>query len=176
MEHDKHRERMRQRYLSGGFNSFQEHELLEMLLFYAKPRGNTNPTAHALMERFGSLKNVMEASLDELKEVDGIGEQSAILFKLVTEFTRRYAIEAYRPKGYCFRDMKEIAMFIAPKFTGLDHEQLHMMLFNNRMNLLDHCIVSDGVVNSAEGKRRLLSSLRTTIPTGSQDPLRMMWM
>ena len=133
MEHDKHRERMRERYLSGGFDHFQPHELLEMLLFYARTRGNTNPTAHALMERFGSIKSVMEASLDELEEVEGIGETSAILIKLVTELTRRYAIEAYQPKGASFRNMRDIAMFIAPKFTGLDHEQLHMMLFNNRI-------------------------------------------
>ena len=96
--HEHHRERMRSRYLAAGFDGFQSHELLEMLLYYTKARENTNPTAHALMERFGSIKSVMEATVDELMEVAGIGEQSAILLKLVTEFTKRYTEEAYQPR------------------------------------------------------------------------------
>lgn len=155
--HEHHRERMRERYLTAGFDGFQAHELLEMLLYYTKARENTNPTAHALIERFGSIKSVMEATLDELKEVEGIGEQSAILVKLVTEFTKRYVEECYQPKDPSYRDLYHVAALICPKFMGLDHEQLHMILFNNRMGILDHTIVSDGVVNSADAPSRFIA-------------------
>ena len=155
--HEHHRERMRKRYLTGGFDGFQSHELLEMLLYYTKARENTNPTAHALIERFGSIKNIMEATLDELEEVAGIGEQSAILIKLLTEFTKRYTEECYQPKDPSYHSLYSVAALICPKFTGLDHEQLHMLLFNNRMGILDHCIVSDGVVNSADAPARFIA-------------------
>ena len=53
--HDGHREKMRQRFLTGGLDGFADHEALELLLYYAIPRRDTNPIAHALMERYGSL-------------------------------------------------------------------------------------------------------------------------
>ena len=71
--HENHRERMRERYLKSGFDSFATHEILEMALYYAIPRGDTNEIAHQLMERFGSLKRMFEASVDELQEVPGVG-------------------------------------------------------------------------------------------------------
>ena len=57
--HDGHREKMRQRFLKSGLDAFADHEALELLLYYAIPRRDTNPIAHALMERYGSLSAVL---------------------------------------------------------------------------------------------------------------------
>lgn len=75
--HSNHRKRMRERVKSDGVTALADHELLEMFLFDVIPRRNTNPTAHLLFERFGSLDKVLSASVEELLEVEGIGEVTA---------------------------------------------------------------------------------------------------
>ena len=68
--HDGHRQRMRQQFLSHGPQSMADHELLELALFYAIPRRDTNETAHRLLEQFGSLDRVLTAPEQELEQVD----------------------------------------------------------------------------------------------------------
>lgn len=87
--HAHHRERLRGRYRDNGIISMQEHEILEMLLFYSIPVINTNPVAHALLKEFGSLKNVFEAPIDALSQVDGLGEKSALYISFLGDvFTK----------------------------------------------------------------------------------------
>lgn len=94
--HSGHREKMRTRFLGSGLDSFAEHEALELLLFYAIPRRDTNPTAHALMDRFGTLANVFSASVDDLQSVEGIGESAAILIRLVSLLHQKAAMPSGR--------------------------------------------------------------------------------
>lgn len=84
--HDGHRQRMRDRFLKHGIECFQEHEMLEMLLFYAIPRVNTNELAHRLIDRFGSLYAVVTADIALLREVKGVTENAAVLLKMLPAF------------------------------------------------------------------------------------------
>ena len=60
--HEGHREKLRRRFINdNGFDNFADHQILELLLFYANPRSDTNPIAHDLLDTFGSLKGVLEA-------------------------------------------------------------------------------------------------------------------
>ena len=68
-EHAGHRQRMRERFLTGGLESFADHEVLELMLFYAIPQRNVNPLAHRLLDRFGTLHAVLEAPVEELMKV-----------------------------------------------------------------------------------------------------------
>lgn len=77
--HDGHRARMKKKLLENGEQSFADHELLEVLLYYAIPRRDTNELAHRLMEQFGSLQGVLSASPQELACVQGMGEHAALL-------------------------------------------------------------------------------------------------
>ena len=79
--HDGHREKMRQRFLKNGLEGYADHEALELLLYYALPRRDTNPIAHVLMERYGSLAAVLNAPAEDLKMVEGIGESAAVLLR-----------------------------------------------------------------------------------------------
>ena len=87
--HDGHREKMRARFLAAGLDAFADHEALELLLYYAIPRRDTNPIAHTLMERYGSLSAVLEAPAEDLRKVEGIGESAAILLRLVPQLSRK---------------------------------------------------------------------------------------
>ena len=71
--HDGHRQRLKTEFLARP-DSFPDHKLLELLLFYANPRSDTNPLAHELIDRFGSLAGVLDAPVEELCKVKGVGE------------------------------------------------------------------------------------------------------
>ena len=87
--HRGHREKMRQRFLKSGLEGFADHEALELLLYYAIPRQDTNPIAHRLMDRYGSLTAVLSAPAEDLKKVEGIGESAAVLLKVAGQIGRK---------------------------------------------------------------------------------------
>ena len=89
-EHDGHRDRLRKRFLAHGLDVLQDHEVLELLLFYALPRKDTNDLSRRLLKHFGSISAVLEAPLSELKSFDGIGDNAAVLLHLITPLSRRY--------------------------------------------------------------------------------------
>lgn len=92
--HKDHRSRLRKRYEENGLDSFEDHNVLELLLFYAIPRRDTNPAAHRLISKFGSLSGVFSASVEELQTVEGIGKSSAEYLALVRETGRRCMLDA----------------------------------------------------------------------------------
>lgn len=153
--HKNHRHRMVERSRAYGFSSFADHEILEMLLYYSKPRVDTNEAAHALLERFGRIDNVFEASIDELTQVDGIGVQSAVLIHLIRESARRYT-KAVMQSRKRYENIREVAEFAYACFVGSATEQLYLYLFNNKMEMIDSILLTTGVVNSAEIPSRLM--------------------
>ena len=101
--HAGHRERLRSRFLENGLDTMENHVALELLLFYSIPRGDTNPIAHRLIEKFGSLSAALDAPYEELLETEGIGPSSALLLKLIPELCRRYHNGAAVRSGLCRR-------------------------------------------------------------------------
>ena len=81
--HEGHRERVKRRFRQEGLDSFSDIQALELLLFYVIPRVDTNPIAHALLDHFGSLSQVLDASPEELMKVPGIGENAAVFLTLL---------------------------------------------------------------------------------------------
>ena len=94
--HDGHRERLRKSYLEHGLMSMNDINALELLLFYAIPRRDTNEIAHHLLERFGSLDAVFSAPVEELREVDGIGESAAALITLIPDIMKKSRLSKSR--------------------------------------------------------------------------------
>lgn len=88
--HEGHRQRMRNRYLQGGLQSFSPHEIIELILYYSDPRGDTNKTAHNLIDKFGSVANVFDANIDDLIQIEGVGQQTAVLIKLIPDLFNYY--------------------------------------------------------------------------------------
>lgn len=86
-----HRQRLRERFLNGGADALPDYEMLEMVLFLAQPRGDTKPTAKALMDRFKSFAAVISADPAELREIPGIGDAAVVALKTVREAGIRMA-------------------------------------------------------------------------------------
>lgn len=78
--HDGHRARMRDKIRKGGLCSFQQHEILEYLLFSFVPRKDTNEIAHALIDKFSSLSGVLNASEEDLEKVSGMTPKRGVVF------------------------------------------------------------------------------------------------
>ena len=92
--HDGHRERKREQFLRHGADSFADHELLELLLYSAVPRRDTNPLAHDLINYFGSLHAVFSAPAEELEQVPHIGPNAALLISMIPALHRRAMVSA----------------------------------------------------------------------------------
>lgn len=149
--HNEHRKRMKQKFRDNGLDALHDHETLELLLFYAIPRMNVNPIAHRLMKRFGSLYRVMEAPIEELLRVEGIGENSALLLHLCSELFRRCEIDRVEQnmKQMPLSSTNEIGAFMVPRFLGLRDEAVMLACVDNRGMVLDCQEIARGTVNEA---------------------------
>lgn len=156
--HDGHRERLRRRFLDHGLQSFNEIEALELLLFYALAQKDTNPLAHALLDRFGSLDEVLHASVQELCSVPGIGEKTAALLTLVPELNRLGELSRVR-RTVSLRTTEEMAAYLGPYFSGLQEERLLMVCLDSAMRVISTEELSRGVVNGVRFDVRRLVEL-----------------
>ena len=126
--HKGHRQRMKDRFREEGLDNFSEVQALELLLFYCIPQKDTNPIAHELLNHFGSLSQVLEAPVEELVKVPGIGENAAVLLKLVTDMGRYYLV---------------------PRFFGRRVETVFLLCLDAKCKVLCCKEVGEGSVNSA---------------------------
>lgn len=153
--HDGHREKMRARFLNAGLEAFADHEALELLLYYAIPRRDTNPIAHALMERYGSLSAVLEAPVEDLRKVEGVGESAAILLRLVPQLHRRARLADARDT--VLNSTERTGRYLLELFAGLNREVLYQLCLDQKGKLLACKRLSEGSANSTEVNIRLLA-------------------
>ena len=133
--HSGHRARMKQRYLGQGLEGFSDHEVLELLLYYAIPRADVNPLAHRLMERFGNLHGVLDAEAAELTEVEGVGESAAALLRLIRDVNRRYLLDR-QEKRPLLADSETAGRFLLPHFFGLREERVYAAFLDDELRLI----------------------------------------
>lgn len=87
--HDGHRARKKELFRQNGLDGFADHEVLELVLYYAIPRRDTNEIAHRLLQKFGSLQNIFNAPAEELARVPGVGDGAALYLTLLPEVQKR---------------------------------------------------------------------------------------
>lgn len=146
--HTGHRGRMKEEFLARP-DSFPDHKLLEVLLFYANPRGDTNPTAHALMEQFGSLAGVMDALPEELMKVPGVGNHAVTLLKAVKEASGRYLADRARADEVVAGAAGAYRL-LAPYFFGAREERVYLLCMDGKGKSLGIRLIARGSVNAAE--------------------------
>lgn len=147
--HDRHRERMRQKYREAR-DSLADHELLEIFLFPLLPRKNTNPLAHALIERFGSLDGVMEADPAALCQVEGIGEKTAFALSQVSYLWRRSEEAKERRGGEALDTTDRLGRYFLAKYRGVTEEVVYLLLLDSRARPIDCRKLSEGLVDCSE--------------------------
>ncbi|MCM1335792.1 MAG: hypothetical protein NC084_04700 [Bacteroides sp.] len=154
-----HRERMRRIALTEGLEGFNEHQVLEVLLFFAIPSGDTNPAAHRLIERFGSLRGVLSAGRDELVEVKGIGENAANLIAFSRLFAGRYlraaSFEDERSRRFAHTNASR--QYYEGVFLGEEEEQIRAMAVTEDLRLVKEAKVLAGTFGKVELSARKLA-------------------
>lgn len=154
--HAGHRERVWARYQQAGLDAFAEHEILELILMQAIPRVDVNPTAHRLIDRFGSLAGVLDAPEAELREIPGVGEKAARYLHLLPAISRAYA--RFRgPDAAVLDTLDKAGAYLRSVFIGETEEKLYLLLLDNRMHLLGCSLLATGTVNQVNvNKRRII--------------------
>ncbi len=152
--------------MATGLEGMSDHNILELLLFYAIPYKDTNPIAHRLIESFGSLSAVFKASVEELKRIDGMTENAACLVNMVLPLYAAYANDTKTEKPL-FMNVDEIVDYMRPKFLDTTNERAYALCFDYNHYFIAERRLSDGdVYSTLFDMRKLASAVLETKATG----------
>lgn len=158
--HDGHRERVRDRFLNTGFDQMEEHEMLELVLFYSRARGNTNGIAHELINRFGSFAAVINAPYDELVKVDGIGKGTAVFLKTIPQMLKAYE-ESDKKQTAVLNTLEKCADYMMEKYRGVAVEKLSLLCLDGACRVCDFIWLANGSFASVEVSVKSILSAAT---------------
>ena len=146
--HNGHRERLKERFSSEGLDGFTEIQVLELMLFYCVPRQDTNPLAHRLLEHFGTLAQVLDASPAELERVPGVGKSVSTYLKLSTAVMRRYLVSRAQ-ENVILDSIEKCGDYLVPRFFGKRNETVLLLCLDAKCKVLCCKEVGEGTVNTA---------------------------
>lgn len=155
--HEHHRQRMRDKYLAAK-DTLPDHEILELLLFNVIPRKNTNPIAHRLCRRFGSLRGVLEADMQELMKVDGVGESTAFFLTQLPYLWKRCEMNE-KAEGVLLDTVSKIGEYLASIFRGETVEVVYLLMLDNRARLIGCERLFEGTVTACETDARRIAEI-----------------
>ncbi len=152
--HSGHRQRVKERFMNEGLESFEPHQVLEMLLFFGVHMKDTNELAHRLLDSFGSLYRVLEASFEDLRQVEGVTENVATLICFSGQLVKRYWVDRC-DIGTILDTSQKIGEYFKYRFAGDQEERVLLMSLDNRKKLLNCTCIAKGSVNAADINVRL---------------------
>ena len=153
--HEGHREKVKQRFIEEGLNAFEDHQVLELLLFYTIPRKDTNEMAHRLLEKFGTLESLFDSKPEELVKKGKVTRNTAIFLSMVPELARRYMMLKQGRKPVLDSSSKA-GQFITTLFIGKTYEAFYVCCLNSQNQLNYAALVHEGTINEAPVYPRLI--------------------
>lgn len=146
-DHSGHRKRVKEEFLTRGIEGWPEHRVLELLLFYAKPQGDVNGLAHDLVDQFGSLAGVFDASMDELCKVKGVSEHTASLLKLIPALSGSY-LQSRSEVRAVVHSAADAYEMLAPCFYGATNEMSYALCLDGKNQIQGVRKLSEGCIDS----------------------------
>ena len=143
-----HRQRIKNRFRQEGLDSFEDKHAMELLLFYSIPRKDTKPLAQTLINEFGGLTQVLDASPEQLEKIEGVGENVSTFLALVREFVRRYNISKQNG-DVPLESLAQCCDFVKPYFEGKRNEVIYLLCLDAKFKVLCCKQVGEGSVNAA---------------------------
>jgi DNA repair protein RadC len=159
--HEGHRNRVRNKFLTQNIDNMPQHEVLEPLLFLTIPRGDTNLISHKLLEKFGSLSSVLGAPINQLMEVEGVGEQTAFWLHTLPDFFRYYRTDKYDiSKPF---DINIACSFLMDFYTNRHYESVVLMLLDSKQKLLYRGVINEGAIDSVKINNKKIIKIASSI-------------
>lgn len=143
-----HRQRLRERFLRGGLNSFQDYEIVELLLTLGTPRKDCKQIAKLTIEEFGGLQNVLDSSIEDLQKIKGIGPANAFGVKLFQAVSERLAREQILEK-ITLDSPKVVANYLQKSIGREKKEHFVILSLDTRNNLIKVSNISVGSLNAS---------------------------
>lgn len=153
-QHSGHRQRLKEEFMARP-ETFPDHKVLEVLLYYVNPRSDTNPLAHTLINHFGSLAGVLDATPEELCKVSGMGSHACVLFRTVKEVSGRYLNQRSSVENRILSTAQAKSV-LAPYFFGARNEMVYAICMDNKHKMLGIRKICEGHVNAVDITVRLL--------------------
>lgn len=143
-----HYDRLRQRFLAQGLDSFQDYEALELLLTFVSRRQDMKPIAKKLIERFGSFKNVLDASAEELQDVSGLGPASTTMIHFVKQAAARYLQQTAKVRTP-IENPEELTQYCIVSMGAAPNEKFRVICLDSNFAIIAEQDVAEGTVNQA---------------------------
>jgi DNA repair protein RadC len=146
--HEGHRQRLREKFVKSGLSGFHDYEIVELLLSLGTPRKDCKPAAKEAIQRFRTLRGVLEAPVEELQKIKGIGIHSAFGIKLVQEVAREFLRAKMLEKPF-YHSSQEVFDYLYHAMRGLKKEVFKVLYLNSQNQIIDTVDLSEGTVNSS---------------------------
>jgi DNA repair protein RadC len=143
-----HRKRLRERFSKTGFEGFKDYESLELVLTYAIPRKDVKPIAKSLIERFGDFQGALDAPMEELAGVNGIGEYAAIFLKLLKSSASLYLKQNLR-RNKRISGTTSLLDYCRAEMRGLREEQFRAIFLNSQNEVISDEVIHEGTVDQS---------------------------
>jgi len=145
--HDGHRERVRAEFRDGNFNEkTPPHKVLEALLFYSIPRGDTNVIAHELINKFGGIDEVLQAGVKELMAVKGVGEATATYLKIIGVAVKS-SYETHHKQIKRYNNLEEVCKMIMQKYYAINYEMVSATCFKADGTFSGFHVIGEGDIS-----------------------------
>lgn len=153
--HEGHRKRLKERFIKNGFDDFQPHEIIEFILTYTIPRRDTNVYAHDLIKKFGSFSGVLNAPINQLVEINGITENSAVLLKSIPQMLRFYHMDINDITT--LDNIETVKKYFSNQYIGLNKEVFKVCCLDNNLKVVSCATISKGNNDRTDITTRLVA-------------------
>jgi DNA repair protein RadC len=152
--HDRHRQRVKERFRWEGLDHFAAHEVIELLLFFGIPQGEVNGLAHELVDRFGGIAGILDAGEDELLKVKGVGPHTAMLFSIIPQLFRRYRMDKNRE--LILRSSAGAGEYLVSYYIGRQQETVVLITLDALRRVTGTHVLHKGSMSNAELNAQLV--------------------
>lgn len=141
VNHDGHRKRVKDKIADYGLKSLQPHEVLEYLLWFTIPRKDTNPLGHELIDKFGSLANVLNADPNSLEKINGISQNTARFLTSLPELFTIYKQSVSDGKNDILQSSSDCIRYFRSKFEIGKFEDFYVICMNGQNKVISQNVM-----------------------------------